>query len=166
MHVMVCLCVSTEGLTRWVCFPSVLVNRSRAAFMCWAHYHGDGRDGNAVAAQVWQATVCLHRPHVSTSSSSPPQYMVFILTARAHSFTFSSDAELNHCGSGSGLTCPHSSSPTPMNTHHSHWSMVRAVQENGFPPNWTMMIWGGKEMHGMCQLSEATKLLENLHRNV
>ena len=38
------------------------------------------------------------------------------------------------------LTCPHSSSPTPMKTHHSHWSMVRAVQENIFPPNWTMTI--------------------------
>jgi len=33
------------------------------------------------------------------------------------------------------LTCPHSSTPMPMKTHHSHWSMARAVQENGFPPN-------------------------------
>lgn len=38
------------------------------------------------------------------------------------------------------LTCPQSSSPTPMNTHQSHWSMVRAVQEKGFPPTWTMTI--------------------------
>ncbi len=38
------------------------------------------------------------------------------------------------------LTWPQSSSPTPMKTHQSHWSMVRAVQENGFPPNCTMII--------------------------
>lgn len=143
----VCVCVSTEGLTRWVCFPSVLVNRSRAAFMCRAHYHGDGFDGNTAAVQVWQATVYCHKPHVSTSSSSP-QYMLFILRTQI----FHTDAvcsQQNTCGSGSGLTCPHSSSPTPMKTHHSHWSMVRAVQENGFPPNWTMTIWGGKETQDM-----------------
>ncbi len=38
------------------------------------------------------------------------------------------------------LTWPQSSSPTPMKIHQSHWSMVRAVQENGFPPNCTMII--------------------------
>lgn len=131
-----CVRVSTEELTRWVCFPSVLVNRSRAAFMCWAHYHGNGCDGNLAAAQVWQATVCCHEPHISTFS---PQYMLFFVW-------------LWYCLVGcSGLTCPHSSSPTPMKMHHNHWSSVRAVQENGFPPNWTMMIWEGEGTHRLAE---------------
>lgn len=79
---MACSCASTEVLTRRVCFPSALVNRSRTAFMCWAHYHGDGRDGNTAAARVWQATVFCHKPHISTSSSAPG-YTLLILTARA-----------------------------------------------------------------------------------
>lgn len=80
MRVKVCVsaCVaSTEESTRWVCFPSVLVNRSRAAFMCWAHYHGNGCDGNLGAAQVWQATVCRHKPHVYTFFFPPSTFCLF-----------------------------------------------------------------------------------------
>lgn len=48
---------------------------------------------------------------------------------------------------GKRLTCPHSSSPMPMKMHHSHWSIVRAVQEKGFPPNCTMIIWEDINKH-------------------
>lgn len=50
VRVFECVRLSTEESTRWVCFPSELVNRSRAAFMCRVHYHGDGCDGNPAAA--------------------------------------------------------------------------------------------------------------------
>lgn len=75
----VCVRIHTGTDTLGLFSPLVLVNRSRAAFMRWAHYHGDGRDGNAAAAAalVWQATVCCYKPHVSTSSSSSPRIHVY-----------------------------------------------------------------------------------------
>lgn len=51
----VCVCVNPEGLIRWVCFRSALTYRSRTASVRWAHYHDDGRDGNAVAAALLAA---------------------------------------------------------------------------------------------------------------
>lgn len=43
------------------------------------------------------------------------------------------------------LTCPHKRLPRPRKTHHSHCSMVRLTQLNGFPPNCTMRIYMRKE---------------------
>lgn len=43
------------------------------------------------------------------------------------------------------LTWPHTSSPNPINTHHIHWSSCRGEQLNGFPPNWTITIYKGKQ---------------------
>lgn len=125
-----CVRLSTEESTRWVCFPSELVNRSRAAFMCRVHYHGDGCDGNPAAAAAE-----FDRQQLAATIAPPSSLPCDTL------FVF---FPLLWPPPVPGLTCPHSSSPTPMNTHHNHWSMVSAVQENGFPPNWTMMIWGGE----------------------
>lgn len=81
----VCVCLSACVYPQWnrdagFVFPfPVIVNRSRAAFMCGAHYHGNGCDGNLGAAQVWQATVCRHKPHKSTFY---PLHMLFTLSAQ------------------------------------------------------------------------------------
>lgn len=126
-----CVHLSTEESTRWVCFPSELVNRSRAVFMCRVHYHGDGCDGNPAAA----AAEFDRQQLAATFAPLSPQF--FFLPRNVL-------CVLPPCCPPPVpvlvLTCPQSSSPTPMNTHHNHWSMVRAVQENGFPPNWTMII--------------------------
>lgn len=42
------------------------------------------------------------------------------------------------------LTCPQSRHPKPKKTHHSHCSILSPTQLNGFPPNCTITIWGGK----------------------
>lgn len=48
------------------------------------------------------------------------------------------------------LTCPHTSSPNPINTHHIHWSSSKGEQLKGFPPNCTITIYRRKEWNEIC----------------
>lgn len=96
-----------------------------------------------VVMATLQQRKCDRQQFATTNLMYPPLHLLLSTRLVLRTRIFHCDAVSSEqiiSGSGSGLTCPHSSSPTPMNTHHSHWSMVRAVHENGFPPNWTMMI--------------------------